>query len=124
MAIKDTDWRERLTPLDILVNIDGEEQPVPWLYGTTSPVFVDVSEQLDTDELVTNLVVTLRRLPTAGEADYSTADDKIAGAADIAGSMISQRLQNLERGRVYRMELLFGPSDNRRGASILVQCTE
>jgi hypothetical protein len=124
MAIRVTDWRGRLTPLDILVNVDGEERPVPFLYGTTTPIFVDVADQLDVAEVPVDIVATCRRLPAKGESEYTDATDKIFGAPTLDGTIISQRLQGLERGAVYRVEFVFGPTGNRRGASMLVECTE
>lgn len=124
MTIFVTDWRGRMSPLDILVNVDGEDQPVPFLYGTTTPVYIDMAALLLSGESITNVVVTVRRLPATGETDYTDAANTLVGAPDVNGTVVAQRLQNLERGRVYRVEMLLGAADNRRGASILVQCTE
>jgi hypothetical protein len=124
MAIRVTDWRGRLTPLDILVNVDGEERPVPFLYGTTTPIFVDVIDQLAPAEVPTEVTVACRRLPSKGESEYTDATSAILGSPTVDGSVISQRLQNLERGAVYRVEFVFGPTGNKRGASMLVECAE
>jgi hypothetical protein len=126
MTVLVTDWKGRMNPLDVLVTIDGEEIPVPVMYGTTTPVFVDMEALLDEGETITQseVAVVVRRLPAKGESDYADAANTISGPPVVQGSVISQKLQSLERGRVYRMEVIFGPAGNRRGAPILVQCPE
>jgi hypothetical protein len=122
MPIALTNWRDRVTPLDALV--DGEQQPLAWLPGSTAPVPLDVSDLLAEDETITNVTMALRKLPAFGESDYTDTPTSLAGGPIIADTVIQQRLQNLERGRIYRLEALFGAVDMKRGKSTLVRCTE
>lgn len=123
MAVFKTNWQDRLSPFDALVG--GKVQPVPWLFGSNAPVFIDLTALLASGESPTFLASTLRRLPVLNETDYT--DFSVTGLEGIpvaSGNIVSQLLKDLARGYVYRWELLFGPADNRRGASLLVECVE
>jgi hypothetical protein len=118
-------FRPFITPLD--AEVDGVQQPVPWLYGSDAPVRLDLSNRLNSGEAVTNPVVAIRRLPTGVETAYTnepTVGAWLDGAVSISGTIVVQGLHNLERDRIYRLEVLFGAANNRRGASLLVHCVE
>lgn len=120
MAVAPTNWRERVDPLTILI----DDQPWPWLSGSDDMVAIDLGAQLDTDETLTNPVCTLWRLRAFGESEDTAAQENISGAPVISGTIVAQRLINLERGRYYRLEVLHGAAGNRRGASVLIRCSE
>jgi hypothetical protein len=122
MPIPIVNWRARINPTD--ADVDGEPQPVPWLFGSNAAVGLDLSNALNAGEVITSPVSTLRRLPAFGETDYTDDPGKLLGGPVVTGTFVTQRLQNLERGYVYRWEVLFGASDNRRGRSLLVRCGE
>ena len=122
MPITPTNWRARVMPTD--ANVRGEPQPVPWSPGQTKPVTIDLTDDLDAGEVVTNPVSSLKRLPAFGETDYTNAPTLLLGAPVVAGVFVSQQLQNLEAGRIYRWTVQFGASNNRRSASLLVECVE
>lgn len=122
MSILVTDWRSRVTPLD--ARVQGDRKPVPWLYGSNAPVYIDARPLLAPGESVVNLTSSFRRLPAVGEGDYADATPLLEGSPTQSLGIVKQVLQNLERGRVYRWEILFGPADNRRGQSLLVECVE
>ena len=122
MSIPTVNWRARINPTD--ADVDGSPQPVPWLYGSNAAVGLDLSNALNEGEAITTPVSSLRRLPANGESDYTDEPSKLLGAPVVAGTFVTQRLQNLERGHVYRWEVLFGAADNRRGRGLLVRCGE
>ena len=39
-------------------------------------------------------------------------------------AIVLVNLRNLERGRYYRLELLYGTAPNRRGSGLLIHCEE
>lgn len=72
----------------------------------------------------TDVASTLTQLPAVGETDYAEVAAKLSGVPTFSGTVIAQRFQNLEPGRVYRWAVEFGASDNRRGPTLLVGCVE
>lgn len=115
-------FRPFLTQLD--ADVDGIQQPVPWLFGSDAPVRLDLANVLDTGETVTNPVCTLRQLPTGADTTYTDAAAKLDGSPTVSGTVVVQGLTDLVRDRIYRLEVLFGAANNRRGASLLVHCVE
>jgi hypothetical protein len=122
MTIVVTNWQMRVTRLD--ASVDGKQQPIPWLYGSNASVSIDLAPALEHGEEVENPVVSLRRLPASNETDYTTFASGLEGSPVVTDTFVSQVLQNLERGCVYRLEVLFGATNNRRGVSQLIECVE
>lgn len=121
MTLIVTNWQLYVHKFDAFV--DGEQEPISWLFGSNAPVSIDLGPALEEGEVVTNPIVTLRHLPAIGETDYvDVSDDCLEGAPVITGTWVSHILQDLERGRVYRMEVIFGATNNQRGRSQLVEC--
>lgn len=117
-----TNWRDRVVETDALVN--GRRQPVWVKTGDTAPVGLDVADYLDAGEVPTDVASTLTQLPAVGETDYAEVAAKLSGVPTFSGTVIAQRFQNLEPGRVYRWAVEFGAPDNRRGPTLLVGCVE
>jgi hypothetical protein len=115
-------YRNFLTALD--AEVDGQQQPVPWMYGSDAPVRLDLASRLDEGESVTNPVCTLRELPVGSGTTYTDVAAKLDGSPSVSGTVVVQGLHNLDRDRIYRLEVLFGAANNRRGASLLVHCVE
>lgn len=120
MVVAPTNWRERVDPLTILI----DDQPWPWQPGSDDQVAIDLGAQLDSGETLTNPVCTLWRLRSFGETEDLSADSKISGAPVVNGTIVLQRLFNLDRGRYYRLEVLHGAAGNRRGANMLIRVPE
>lgn len=116
-----TDWRSRVSGLDAR-DARGEVYVWPWLFGSDDQVAIDIGDQLEDGEEPTDVAVSLRRLYAQGEQEDADADAKKVGDVGVSGSMVFQRLQDLERGRYYRLEVLHGAAGNRRGASLLIRC--
>lgn len=115
-----TNWQSHVIPLDALV--EGKQQPISVLFGANVPISIDLTADLDEGEVITNPVVTLWQLPAIDETDYVEYPDGLEGTPVVTGAIVSQVIQDLERGRVYRMELLFGDDNLRRGPSQLIAC--
>lgn len=122
MAIVVTNWKMYVHPLDAYV--DGEQKPIPWLKGSNAPVSIDLGPALEEGEAVIGPTVTLSRLPASHETDYSDYAAGLEGSPVITDTFVSHVLQNLEVGYVYRMNVVFGATDNQRGRSQLVACYE
>lgn len=116
MAILTTAWRNFIDGNTGLVN--GE--PWPWQYGSDETVPLDLSDVLDEAESITNPVATLRKIPAFGESDYLDASPGL-GTVTTSGSGVLVGLQNLERGRFYKLDVLIGPSGNRRGGNTIIR---
>lgn len=126
MTLIVTNWQMYVTPLDAYVvdPLDGQrkQMPIPWGFGSNAPISIDLTPALEDGEVVTNPTVTLLRLPSSTETDYATYALGLDGGPTVTGAIVSQVLQDLARGYVYRMEVLFGATDNQRKASQLVAC--
>jgi hypothetical protein len=120
MAIISTNWQSQVTDLDAYVQ--GEQKPIPWLYGSNAPVSIDLAPALDEGEAIVDPTAQLFILHASGETDYVEYALGLEGTIGIAGTIVSQVLQDLERGRVYRLEVLFGAVNNRRGRSEMIKC--
>jgi hypothetical protein len=120
MTIITTNWQSKVTPLDAYVQ--GEQKPIPWLFGSNAPVSIDFTNTLEEGEVIVSPIATLLRMPASGETDYTEFPEGLEGGPVISGVFVSHILQDLERGYVYRLEVLIGADNNRRGASELVQC--
>lgn len=119
-----TDWRARVTPLDL---VDDRGQPLvwSWMAGSDDQVVADLAARLDEGETLTGVAVTLWQLRGYGEsADVDKTATMVQGSPQVAGSVVVQRLAALERGRYYRLEILYGIAPNRRGSGLLLHCEE
>jgi len=124
MAVPPTDWKSRVGPLDAKT-ASGEPLVWPWMEGADDVVAVSLAAQLDPDEAVPSAPsCRLFRLRAFGEADDVEQNLKIVGPTIVNGAAVAQRLQNLERGRYYRLEFLHGPPGNRRGFGLLIRVQE
>jgi len=93
--------------------------------GSDDKVVVDLSARLDTGEALTNVVCQLWQLRAFGETvDVDKTATMLSGAVEVSGSTVLQRVINLERGRYYRLEILYGAAGNRRGSGLLIHCEE
>lgn len=121
MTLIITNWQLYIHNLDS--TIDDEHKPLSWLFGSNAPVMIDLGPALEDGESVTNPIVTLTHLPAIGETDYvDVSADCLEGDPVVTDTFVSHLLKDLVRGRVYRMEVIFGATNNQRGVSELVQC--
>lgn len=114
-------WRSRLTPLDAL-DENGVAAPYPWLFGSDDEVALDLGPQLAPSEAITNPAVKLFKLGTTAATDLDQTTAKLVGSPRSVATTFLQRLTGLERGAVYRMEIIHGAAGSRRGASLLIAC--
>jgi len=126
MTIIVTNWQLYVHELDAYVPDENgklAKRPIPWLYGSNAPVSIDLALALEENESITNPIVTLEYLPAIGETDYvDVSGSCLEGVPVVTGTFVSHLLKDLVRGRVYRMKVLFGATDNQRGRSQLVRC--
>ena len=119
-----TDWRARVTPLDL---VDDRGQPLlwSWMAGSDDQVVADLAARLDDGETLSGVSCTLWQLRGWGEsADVDKTGTMVQGSPTVDGTIVLQRLSGLERGRYYRLELLYGTAPNRRGSGLLIHCEE
>lgn len=124
MVMTPTDWQARVTPLDV---VDDQGQPLlwSWMHGSDDQVVVDLAARLDAGETLTGVTCTLWQLRGYGESsDVDRTSTMVQGSPVIDGTLVLQRLSGLERGRYYRLELLYGIAPNRRGSGLLIHCEE
>jgi hypothetical protein len=60
----------------------------------------------------------------AESADVDKTSTMVVGSPTLDGAIVLVRLKDLERGRYYRLELLYGTAPNRRGSGLLIHCEE
>jgi hypothetical protein len=118
MATRPTAWNQYPWVDGNTALLDGG--PWPWQYGSDEVIPVDVIDVLEEDEVVTNPTATLRRIPTIVESEPLAFDEGIV-AAVASGPSVMVRLNNLERGRFYKLDVLIGTPGNRRGGNTIVQ---
>lgn len=97
----------------------------PWLFGSDEQVALDLADQLDEGETLSagTIALTLWRIGLDGKtAEADVSGTSLVGAATVSGTVVLQRLDDLARGRSYRLEVLHGAAANRRGASLLIHC--
>lgn len=111
-----TDWRSFVDGTTGL----AAGQPIPWQYGSNDAVAVDLSARMDVDEFLTDVTATLRMIPNIVETDYTDANDGIVDIATSGGIVLVQ-MADLDAGRYYKLDVLFGPVGNRRGGNTIVQ---
>lgn len=124
MSVIPTDWRARVTPLDL---VDDRGQPLvwSWMAGSDDQVVADLSARLDDGEGLADVTATLWQLKGYGEsADVDKTGTMVVGSPEVSEAMVLVRLKDLERGRYYRLELLYGAAGNRRGSGLLIHCEE
>lgn len=124
MTVVPTDWRARVTPLDL---VDERGQPLvwSWMAGSDDQVVADLSARLDEGETLGSVTATLWQLRGFGEsADVDKTSTMVVGSPTLDGAIVLVRLKDLERGRYYRLELLYGTAPNRRGSGLLIHCEE
>lgn len=82
----------------------------------------DLTEMLEDGETIQNPVCVLRLLPeigsTAGETEYAEGLD---GSPTVDGNVVSQGVTALSFGRVYRLIVTFGASQNRRSTEVFLR---
>jgi hypothetical protein len=124
--IPPTDWKARADALDrdgLLVLVDGEKKPWGLAYGSDTFVGIEMVDQLDEGELLTNPVLTLERLPALGETDYLDKTSQcLPETRTVQGTMVFQRVAFLERDRCYQLKILHGEASNFRGPYMLIEC--
>lgn len=120
-----TDWS--FEPTDA-VDRYGRYVVVPWASGMDAPVSIDFEELLASAETIDTVTATLWRLRAYGESDHTnvtSADpDPLPGSPQVSGSVVSQRVANLARGRVYRLYLTIGGTGNVRSRSIVIDVSD
>lgn len=125
MAAPLTDWRARVNNLDIIDPTTREVLVWEWMEGSDDQVVADLAPRLDDGETLTNVTATLWQLRASNETDD---EDKTAamvvGEPTIADTVVLVRLHNLERGRYYRLKLLYGAPGNHRGSGLIVRCVD
>lgn len=124
-TVPPTDWKARLSPLDALN--PQTNRPFELIFGGDDEFAINVSALLDTGETLNPAEVsrTFWRLKAQGETDdVDTSSACLPTAASVSTPIIAQRIKSLERGRYYRLEVVFGPLGNRRGAGLMIHCPE
>jgi hypothetical protein len=113
----------------------GRRFVLPWASGMDAPVLLDVSDLLGEGEVLleADLFVTLWRIKAYGEADHTnvTNDEPLSGNLDptvddplVTGTILSQRIAHLARGRIYRLYFGFGPDGNVRQRSVVIMVSD
>jgi hypothetical protein len=111
-----TDWSREPTDAS-----NGTDFVWPWVAGMDDEVAIDLAEQLDAGEAVTDPVVTLARLKSTTEgADADVTAASVVGSPTVSGSVVRQRIDDLAAGRVYRGTLMHGAAGNRRAATFVI----
>jgi hypothetical protein len=113
-----------VTPLDL---VDNRRQPLLWSWMASSDdlVVADLAARLDEGESLENVTVTLWQLRGYGEsADADKTGTMVVGSPQVSDATALVRLKDLERGRYYRLELLYGAAGNRRGSGLLIHCED
>ncbi len=124
MAIPPTDWKSRVTDLN-LVGPDGRPLVVDMLFGSDDTVAADMTDRLDAGESLTSVAATFWKLRALGETvDVDVSGASLVGAPQVVGAAATQRISGLERGRVYKLEVLYGVAGNRRGNTLFVRVPE
>lgn len=122
--VQPTDWKMRITPMDVLGD-DGQPLVVPWLSGSDDVVSMGLGLMLDEGESLTDPVVTLIQLPFFDEtADVDKTTQGIVAPPTQVGSDVFVRLHNLEPERWYKIKIMHGVAGNRRGATMFIHCYE
>ncbi|MBA3580735.1 MAG: hypothetical protein H0W42_12220 [Gemmatimonadaceae bacterium] len=80
-----------------------------------------MTDRLDDGEAIENAEVHLWRLYAMGETDDIAVDANLDGAPQVIDTRVVQRINDLERGRCYRMEILYGAAGNRRGNVLFIR---
>lgn len=85
-----------------------------------APVAIDVGALLAAGEVPENVVATLWKLKAYGETDHAdvTSETTLPGSPTVSGTVVSQRVKSLDRGRKYRLFFAFGPAGNVRVRSV------
>jgi len=126
MAYFITDWKARVTPLDVL-NAQGEPLVVYWMPESDDVVGMNLGPMLDEGETLNPATVetSMVRLRAQGEsADLDQSAETKVGDPQVSGTYVTQRLAELETGRYYRLRVMHGVAGNRRGASLFIYCVE
>lgn len=125
MAVMPTDWHARAQEMgDLLILVDGQRKPWPFLRGSDAPVEIDMADHLAVGESLTNPVLKLWRMYALGEtADADVTATAIPDAPVISGATIQQRVKTLDAGRYYLLEVLHGAAGNRRGPGMIIRCS-
>lgn len=99
---------------------------VPWAVGMDVPIAIDIAAILDVNEVPSNVVATLWKLKAYGDADHTdvTSETTLPGSPGVSGTIVSQRVTALERGRVYRLYFAFGPAGNVRMRSVVIDVSD
>lgn len=126
MVASPTDWKARLSPLNVL-GPDGEPLIIHVLFGSDDQYGVDLANDLDEGEVLNagEITNTLLRMASYSEsADTDVTATSLIGGPQVSGTVMVQRIAGLERGRVYILEMLHGPAGNKRGPRAFVVCVE
>ena len=79
-----TDWSREPTDAS-----NGTDFVWPWVAGMDDEVAIDLAEQLDDGESVTNPVVTLKKLRSTTEpADADVTTGSVVGSPTVSGSSL------------------------------------
>ena len=100
----------------------------PWAAGMDDAVAIDLGRspagQLAEGEAVANPACALRVLGERAAQDEDAPAGLLVGSPVVGGTVVTQRLAGLERGRLYRLQILHGPLGNRRAAGLLIEVGE
>ncbi len=85
------------------------------------PVSIDLVKQLASGETITNSTARLWLLGegTNAETEYAAG---LVGTVTVNGTVVSQRVATLTKGRVYRMVITHGAAGNRRSVEVFIPC--
>lgn len=99
---------------------------VPWAVGMDAPIAIDVAALLAADEDPENVTAKLWKIKAYGETDHTdvTSETTLPGDPGVTGTIISQRVTALDRGRVYRLFFAFGPAGNVRMRSVVIDVSD
>ncbi len=96
--------------------------------GFDAEVSVDLTAPVAQGAVVSNLAAECWRFPDLTEAAISdamiAANDKLNGAPAATGSVVRQRMTALDKGRVYRVEIAYGPAGNKRETGIIIDVSQ
>lgn len=81
---------------------------------------IDLAAQLGATETPEAVQFDVHRLGADGTPEADVSGDVCVGAPTVVGSVVSQRINSLAEGRVYRVWVYHGGAGNRRAASFVM----